>query len=331
MKKRKRIFTWHIHGTYLYYLSQGNFDIFIPTSNEKKEGYVGRGKTFPFGENVIEVPQENVKHLEFDCILYQTNQNYLVDQYEILSNEQRTLPRIYLEHDPPRLHPVNSKHIVDDPHMLLVHVTAFNQLMWDNNSTPNRVIEHGVVDNGCSYSGESEKGIVVINNLPTRGRICGFDIFNEVAREIPLDLIGMGTEKIGLGEVLHPKLPAFLSQYRFFFNPIRYTSMGLAVCEAMMLGLPVVGLATTEMSTVFENGKNGFIDTNITSLISSMKKLLENRSLATTIGQAGRETATQRFNIERFIKEWEVAFTIAADQAFELNLSRKSPSMELSD
>jgi len=107
--------------------------------------------------------------------------------------------------------------------------------------------------------------------------------------------------------------------------------MGLAVCEAMMLGLPVVGLATTEMSTVFENGKNGFIDTNITSLISSMKKLLEDRSLATTIGQAGRETATQRFNIERFIKEWEIAFTIAADQAFELNLSRKSPSMELSD
>jgi NAD(P)-dependent dehydrogenase (short-subunit alcohol dehydrogenase family) len=29
-------------------------------------------------------------------------------------------------------------------------------------------------------------------------------------------------------------------------KPVRYTSLGLAVCEAMMLGLPIIGLATTE-------------------------------------------------------------------------------------
>jgi hypothetical protein len=48
-----RIFTWHIHGTYLYYLSKGNFTIYIPVNGKNTEGYYGRGETFPFGNNVI--------------------------------------------------------------------------------------------------------------------------------------------------------------------------------------------------------------------------------------------------------------------------------------
>src|SRR5213595_826895 len=98
-----KIFTWHIHGSYLYYLSQGNYTIYIPvTDSRSEEGYYGRGRTFPFGSNVIEVPVEEIPSLEFDCILFQTNKNYLVDQYELLTESQRRLPRIYLEHDPPR-------------------------------------------------------------------------------------------------------------------------------------------------------------------------------------------------------------------------------------
>ncbi len=80
---RLKIFTWHIHGSYLFYLSQGNYDIYIPTKPEKTEGYYGRGETFPFGPNVIEIPAEQVKNQEFDVIVYQTNQNYLKDQYKI--------------------------------------------------------------------------------------------------------------------------------------------------------------------------------------------------------------------------------------------------------
>jgi len=315
---RLRIFTWHIHGSYLFYLSQGNFDIYIPVTDEKKEGYYGRGETFPFGPNVIEVPASEVRNLEFDCILYQTNTNYLKDQYEVLSEEQRELPRIYLEHDPPRQHPTDTRHVVNDPGMLLVHVTHFNSLMWDNNETPVKVIEHGVIVPDIPYSGELEKGIVVINNLPARGRLLGFDLFKEVSKHVPVDLIGMGTEEYGIGEVLHPQLPEFISKYRFFFNPIRYTSLGLSVCEAMMLGVPVVGMATTEMVTTIQNGVNGFLDTNIDKVIKSMKMLLDDRELAHRIGEKGRETANERFTISRFTADWEKTFRQVVDRDLSL-------------
>lgn len=304
-----KIFTWHIHGSYLFYLSQGDYELYIPVSKSKtEEGYYGRGETFPFGKNVIEVPANEVKNLEFDCILFQTNKNYLVDQYDILSEEQRQLPRVYLEHDPPLKHPTDTRHIMQDQKVAFVHVTHFNKLMWNNGNVNTTVIEHGVIMPAIKFTGELNKGIVVINNLSSRGRLLGLDIFNEVKKCISLDLVGMGTSDIGLGEVLHPQLPEFISRYRFFFNPIRWTSMGLAICEAMALGIPVVGLATTELSSVIENGVSGFIHTDINYLISKMQLLLQDESLAFELGNNGKKIAAERFNINRFTNEWKLLF-----------------------
>jgi len=304
-----RIFTWHIHGTYLYYLSKGNYILYIPVSKNKEEGYYGRGSTFPFGANVIEVEAAEVRNLTFDVILFQTNKNYLVDQYEILSEEQRRLPRVYLEHDPPRAHPTDTRHVMDDPNVVMVHVTHYNRLMWWNSARVVKVIEHGVPRPEWAYSGELNKGIVVINHLHQRGRLLGADIFEEVSRRVPLELIGMGTaEHGGNGEVLHPLLPEYIRRYRFFFNPIRYTSMGLAVCEAMLLGMPIVALATTEYPGVLQDGVTGFISNDIQYLVQKMQLLAGDRKLAATMGRAAQRVAVERFDMHRFTRQWEEAF-----------------------
>ncbi len=324
MKTRKHrisVFTWHIHGSYLYYLSQGDYQVYIPVSKEKQEGYYGRGSSLPFADNVIEVPADEVRNLEVDAILFQSNKNWLVDQYEILSEQQRKLPRIYLEYDLPQHSPTDTKHVVNDPEVVIVHVTYFNKLMWDNkNSKVVKVIEHGVIEPKVQYSGELEKGIVVVNNLQSRGRRFGADIFTEVSKHIPLDLIGMGSkENGGLGEITHTKLPEFISHYRFFFNPIRYTSMGLAVIEAMMTGVPVLALATTEQATVIKNYENGFIDSDVDYLVHKMKLLLTNKSLAYEIGEQGKKYAIDRFDINRFTEEWKNIFesAIAKNENYE--------------
>lgn len=313
-QRRLRIFTWHIHGSYLFYLSQGNYDLFIPVNKGKTGGYCGRGNTFPFGTNVFEVQESQVKEMEFDLILFQTDENYFRDQFITLSEKQRGLPRIYLEHDPPWEHPTNNVHPVTDPAVRLVHVTHFNALMWDNHELQTTVIEHGVVVPEIATQEKIDRGIVVINHLPGRGRLLGFDVFEKIRQIVPVDLVGMGAEDYGIGEVLHPDLPAFLSRYRFFFNPIRYTSLGLAVCEAMMLGLPVVGLATTELAVTIKNGFSGFIHTDINYLIGQMKYLLENPGIAAEMGENAKQTALAKFNIKRFTAEWETLFRQTAAQ-----------------
>ena len=307
-----KIFTWHIHGTYLYYLSHGDFTIYIPVDENGGEGYWGRGRTFPFGENVIEIPAQEVKHIDFDCILFQSPKNFLVDQYEVLSEEQRSLPAIYVEHNPPLEQPTDTRHPVNDPRVVMVHVTYYNQLMWKCNARINTVIEHGVPLPSAKYRGHIERGIVVVNHLHQRGRRLGADIFEDVKKEVPLDLVGMGTEEFGgLGEVMHGELPAFISQYRLFFNPIRYTSFGLAVCEAMLVGMPVVALATTEHGVVIRNGINGVSHTNISYLVEQMQLLLQDRELAEKLGAAGRKTALELFDLERFTRQWKNIFELA--------------------
>ena len=254
-----------------------------------------------------DVPAGKVKDLELDAILFQHRKNYEVDQYEILSETQRRLPKIYLEHDPPQEHPTNTRHWVDDPAMLLVHVTGFNRLMWDNNRTPTEVIDHGViVPENVTYTGENPKGIVVVNNIAKRGRRLGLDVFEKIHEQIPLDLAGMGSAELGgIGEVPHDDLPALMATYRFFFNPIRYTSLGLSVCEAMMVGLPIVGLATTEMVTAVENDRTGYVETDVDRLVERMRHLIDHPAHARELSRNAADYAIQRFGIRRFASDWQ--------------------------
>lgn len=305
--RRLKILTWHTHGSYLFYLTQLPHDFYVLSKPDRPPGYGGRSGQFAWGDNVHDLPVDAARAQAFDCIVFQDDPQYLEDQYRHLSAEQRRLPRIYIEHDPPRGSPTDTRHPVADDDVLVVHVTHFNRLMWDNGSTPTRVVEHGVVaPSRARYSGERARGITVVNNLAHRGRRLGADVFTTARRHVPLDLVGMGAlEAGGLGEVPHADLPAFMAHYRFFFNPIRYTSMGLAVIEAMMTGLPIVALATTEMSTVIRNGVNGYVDTDVDALLRVMRSLLNDADLARTLGEAARRTAMERFGITRFIAHWD--------------------------
>lgn len=302
-----RIFTWHVHGSYLFYLSQLPHELYVPVDAGQSPGYAGRTPSYPWPQNVIEVPKDKVREMAFDCILFQSQQNYLTDQYEVLSAGQRRLPAVYLEHDPPREHPTDTRHPVQSRDILLVHVTPFNQLMWDAGPTPTGVVEHGVhVPDAACFTGELEKGIVVVNHLRRRGRRLGYDLWQQARAEVPLDLVGMGWQEAGgLTEISHHDLPFFMARYRFFFNPIRYTSLGLAVCEAMAVGLPIVGLATTEMVSVVPDGVAGYLDTRPERLIPKMQELLQDRQLAIKLGEGARSIARERFSIGRFVKDWD--------------------------
>src|SRR5699024_4304677 len=203
-------------------------------------------------------------------------------------------------------HPTNTVHWFRHDEGMLVHVTPHNALMWDSPHMQSCVIEHGVVaPSTCLYTGQLARGITAINHLSKRGRRVGADLYEWMAGHAPLDLIGMGSEDLnGLGEIPNMEVSALMARYRFFFSPIRYASLGLSLVEAMMVGMPIVGIAATELPNVITNGVNGWVDSLPKRLIDCMHRLIDEPTLARRWGEAAREEAILRFSIERFIDDW---------------------------
>ena len=326
--RRLKILIWHIHGSYLNTLTRLDHDWYLPVKEGKPEGYGGRGPTFDLPAYVREVPASDVRHLPLDLIIYQTPKNFFEDAYEILSPAQQRLPKIYLEHNTPKPHPTDSCHPIDDPDVLLVHVTHYNRLMWDNGRTPTTVIEHSVaIDPTAHYQGNLERGITVINGIQKRPRIAGYDLFLQARELLPLDIAGMQTEQLGgLGDIPYRHLHRRVAEYRFLFSPMRYTSLPLAVIEAMTLGMPVVALATTELPTVIEHGKSGYISCNVDELHDGMRYLLAHPDEARRMGEHAQKVARARFGLDRFIRDWNAAFAqVLSSSNTELSHTTLSP------
>jgi hypothetical protein len=306
VRRPLRILTWHVHGNYLYNLTQVPHDFYVVTDAQRTPHHSGRAGVLPWGNNVYEAPIGQLESMEFDVVLFQHRNQWCDEQHHVLTPVQRSLPRIVLEHDPPQDSPTESLHWCQDPNALLVHVTPYNALMWNNGCTPYRTVEHGVLPLApAPWTGELPRGLVVVNHLLQRGRRLGADIYQTVASQVPLTLVGMDSQALGgAGEVPQFELPQVMAAHRFFFNPIRHTSLGLAVVEAMMAGLPVVGLATTELVTVIDSGHNGYVDTRLENLVCAMHELIKNPRLAAQWGLAGQRNAQERFGIQRFVRDW---------------------------
>ncbi len=72
----------------------------------------------------------------------------------------------------------------------------------------------------------------------------------------------------------------------------------------MMAGVPVIGLATTEMPVTIRNGYSGYVSTDVDFLVAKMHELLNDPELAVTLSVGAREAALQKFDIKRFTTDW---------------------------
>ena len=313
--RRLNILIWHIHGSYLNALARTEHNWYLPTKPGKPEGYGGRGPTFDLPDYVREVAAEDVRGLDLDLVIYQTPKNYFEDGPEMLSERQRALPGIYLEHNTPKPDAVNTRHPVAERDILLAHVTHYNRVMWDNGLAPTMVIEHSVaIAPDARYTGRLARGVTMVNGPEKRRRIAGLDIYQQAARAVPLEIVGMATEPLGgLGDIPYRDLHRRIADYRFLFSPMRYTSLPLAVIEAMTLGMPVVALATTELPTVIEDGVTGYVSCDVERLIANMRHLLAHPDEARRLGARARAAARERFVLPRFIRDWNTAFARAME------------------
>ena len=97
---------------------------------------------------------------------------------------------------------------------------------------------------------------------------------------------------------------AALHGFDIYLNPTLRSPMPRSRGEAMLCGLATVNADSHDVDRFIENGRNGFYAGSAEELADMLGFLLADPAHAWRIGLAGRETAIQRFHIDRYLADW---------------------------
>lgn len=311
---RYRILVWHVHGSWMNSFVRGGHHYLVPTNPEGDEW--GRGRAGrPWPDDVVECPVAELAEADFDLVVLQRPEE--IELVAELTGRRPGIdcPAVYLEHNTPTGHAARSLHpLAHRSDIPVVHVTGFNALMWDCGAAPTTIVEHGVVDPGYLYTGVCDRAATMINEPVRRRRIVGTDLLGELARTVPIDVFGIGTnelagdfgsgEVVGRGDLPLDAVHAEIARRRVYVHTARWTSLGLSLIEAMQLGMPVVVVGTTEAFRAVPAGA-GVVSCDVDVLAGAVADFAADAELARLTGKRAREWALHHYGLDRFIDSWD--------------------------
>jgi hypothetical protein len=301
-----RVLHWHVHAAWTTSFLRGPHTYLLPRLPDKGADGRGRAETYPWPDSAVEVSPEELRDAPFDVVVLQ--RPHEIDLCERWTGRRpgRDVPAVFVEHNAPQGRIAEMRHpLADQDAITVVHVTHFNALFWDTGSAPVEVVEHGILDPGEQYTGELPRAAVVVNEARRRGRVTGTDLLERLGRAAPIDLFGIDAASLGgIEDLPWQQLHGQMARRRVYLHPIRWTSLGLALLEAMHLGMPVVALATTEVREAVPDAA-GIVSNRMDVLERGLRELAADPDRAREMGRAAREAALARYSLERFLADWE--------------------------
>ncbi|MDP9997272.1 glycosyltransferase [Pseudarthrobacter sulfonivorans] len=316
-----RILLWHVHGSWTDAFVRGRHEYLLPVLPGGGPWGLGlAGRDWP--DSVREVSLAGLDAGEVDTVVLQRPEEIEEVTACLGRRPGVDLPAVFLEHNTPKGNFPFTRHpLADQDSIPVVHVTHFNKLAWDTGWAPSLVVEHGIPDPGQLYTGELPELAVVVNEPVRRGRVTGTDLLPAFAAAAPVHVFGMKTEGLAAaagfenarlrirGDLKTRELHREMARCRVYVHPMRWTSLGLSLLEAMHLGMPVVALATTEATRAVPP-EAGAVSTDVDELLRAARRLLANPEEARRRGVAAREAALARYSLGRFLDDWD---TLLAD------------------
>jgi hypothetical protein len=316
-----KILLWPVHGGYTDAFVRGDHEYLLPADRAQDPAAIGLdGWVWP---RAREVPLADLRHEDIDVAVLQRPEEIELLERFAGRRAARDIPAVYLEHNAPRPDPAASTHpLADQSDIPIVHVTAFNQLFWDSGRARTVVIEHGLPDPGTWYTGDLARYGVVINEAVRRWRTTGTDLLPLFGETAPVDVFGIdcvsvqaalpaGSRVTGAGNLDPAQLRRELGRRRVYLHPNRWTSLGLSLIEAMLIGMPVIAVAATEAVSAVPSGA-GVVSTDLGELKRAAARFIAHPDLALEAGQRARQHALRRFGHAAFLAKWNVVLAEAA-------------------
>ncbi|MEJ6489013.1 glycosyltransferase [Leucobacter sp. USCH14] len=323
-----RILVWYLHGGWMQAFLSGSHEYLVPAE-------AGRDMP-PLPDGARRVDAGGLADDDVDLVVLQRTEELEWAESLLGRRLGRDIPAVFVEHNTPKHSPVAEQHFLSDrTDIPIVHVTHFNRLVWDCGSAPTVVIEHGIPDPGQQYTGVVDALGVVINEPVRRGRVTGTDLLTAFASAGRLDCFGIATDRLPgaldlgpdrlrvVGDLPTEHLHGELAQRRAYVHPMRWTSLGLSLLEAMFLGMPVLVLDATEASRAVPP-EAGALSADPAELVATADILLRDPEEARRRGAIAREAAVARYGLQRFLDDWDAVLADTHDAHVKRARSRVS-------
>jgi phosphatidylinositol alpha-1,6-mannosyltransferase len=179
-----------------------------------------------------------------------------------------------------------------------------------------------------------EKSILIVGRLASDERYKGHDeliqIMPEVLQQCPdaqlviagtgddvarlkasAQALGVGNSVIFAGFVSDVMLHALYQQCRVFAMPSKGEGFGLVYLEAMKASKPCLALCDTAAAEVIADGETGLLVNagDLKGLQEALTRLLTDDTLATQLGEAGRERLETHFSVDAFNSRFHLSLT----------------------
>lgn len=312
-----RILAWHVHGSWMtafVHMIQKGHEVLVPVVPDRGPDGLGRATTYSWPARVREAGPDEIAGTPLDVVVLQRPGDADLLRAWTGLEAGRDVAAVYVEHNTPRGDVAGWRHHLADRRTIpIVHVTHFNAAMWDNGEAPVHVIDHGIPDPGHLYDGHLETLAVACNEPVRRARVAGTDLAARIARDVPVHVYGMRTDGVeqiittglaGAEELPQADLHKRMAEHRAYLHPYRWTSLGLALLEAMTLGMPVLALAATAAPDAVPAG-GGLVSADVDALAAHARALVADPDLARAEGEIARAHALERFGLERFLADWD--------------------------
>jgi hypothetical protein len=311
------VLIWHVHGAWTTNFVQGDHDYIIPRIPDRGPDGRGRPGNYAWPDRAVERSPDELAEQPIDVVIVQDSRQLALAGHWLGGRKPgRDLPLVWLEHNTPQGRIAEMRHPARDrDDLTVVHVTHTNDLFWDCGTTRTRVIEHGVIDPGQRWTGSVAASAIVVNEPVRRGRIAGTDLLPRFGAAGGIDAFGIAVDALVehferpawltvCGDLPQHEMHAALAQRRCYVHPFRWTSLGLSLIEALLLGVPVVALATTEAPLALGEG-NAIVSNDVDQLVAAVRRLHHDHELAACLGERGRRRALEQFSLARFLTRWD--------------------------
>ncbi|MCK5558348.1 MAG: glycosyltransferase, partial [Candidatus Hydrogenedentes bacterium] len=312
-----KILTFNWHEPYICLLARTGFTFVVaePESGGAPRRWDARCRPVPENVRIASAQQwqEGLENGTFDLVIAHNPINDLVHlaRFElpkivVLHNKFSTSLALGNNEDKKEEYreKIFGRLFASVPNLRLVFISEAKRDDWGLDGA---VIGPGVdPEEYGGYRGEIPRVLRVGNQMRERDLMMGYSRQEAILRGLPSTVLGTNS---GIPSSRPAQsfddLREHYRSHRLFLNTTvdgREDGYNLAMLEAMATGMPVV--STANATSPIRNGENGYVSSELDELRERVRELLADREEARRLGEKGRRTVCEQFNITEFVERW---------------------------